>query len=130
MTLGYTDGKTKLKITFIGMGILAICALTAFELRNLIRGPRVEIICNTEPCNKIVTDSNFYALVGKTSNISDIHIGERKIYTNKEGYFTTPITLYPGTNTIHIYAKDRFGKEVKKDISVYYTGTQTVSLLR
>ena len=130
MTLGYTDGKTKIKIGFFIACILCICLLTGFELRKVIAGPAINLLCPEEPsreCAKIITGENIYILSGKATNISDIHIGNRKIYTDKQGLFSERVTLYPGTNSITIYAKDRFGKEVKKDVSVYYESVPRVS---
>jgi hypothetical protein len=121
MTLGYTDGKTKIKIGFLSLGILSIVVLTAFELRKVIAGPKIALSCVTKSCENIVTADRLYPLSGTTSNISDIHIGNRKIYIDTAGKFTEYIVLYPGANSVSISAKDRFGREVKKDISVYYT---------
>lgn len=129
MTLGYTDGKTKIKIGFLTLSILSIVSLTAFELRKVVGGPKVDLQCKEEQCEEIVSDNSLYPLTGTTSNISEIHIGNRKIYTDTEGKFNEYITLYPGTNNLTISAKDRFGKEVKKEISVYYTGKTPDSTL-
>jgi hypothetical protein len=129
MTLGYTDGKTKIKIGFLSLGILSIVVLTGFELRKVIAGPKVTITCKTNPCERVVTQDKLYSLSGNTVNISDIHIGDRKIYTDTSGKFNEYIILYPGSNNLSIFAKDRFGKEVKKDISVYYTGTMSDTTL-
>lgn len=120
MTLGYTDGKTKIKIGFFVAAILCICLLTGFELRKVVSGPAITLTCQSTNCERITTNQNVYTLSGATTNISDLHIGNRKIYTNTQGLFTEQLTLYPGLNSISIYAKDRFGKEVKKEISVYY----------
>ena len=129
MTLGYTDGKTKIKIGFLTLSVLSIVALTAFELRKVVEGPTVKLTCSETPCEKIVTEKSLYSLSGTTSNISEIHIGNRKIYTDTAGKFSEYITLYPGANNLTIFAKDRFGKEVKKDISVYYTSNNTDTTL-
>lgn len=123
MTLGYTDGKTKIKIGFLTFGILSIVILTAFELRKVIAGPKIDLSCIENMCEKVVTTKKLYPLSGIASNISDIHIGNRKIYTDTSGKFNEYILLYPGNNNVSISAKDRFGKEVKKDISVYYVNT-------
>lgn len=124
MTLGYTDGKTKIKVGFLTLGILSIVLLTAFELRKVVAGPKIDLSCKTKSCEKIVTQDKLYSLSGTTSNISDMHIGNRKIYTDTSGKFNEYIVLYPGSNNVSISAKDRFGKEVKKDISVYYMSTE------
>lgn len=123
MTLGYTDGKTKIKIGVLTFGIFSILLLTAFELRKVIIGPSIKLSCLEKTCEKIVTTNEMYPLSGIASNISDIHIGNRKIYTDTSGKFNEYIVLYPGSNNVSIFAKDRFGKEVKKDISVYYINT-------
>lgn len=127
MTLGYTDGKTKIKIGFFITCILCICILTAFELRKVVAGPEIDLVCSSASCEKITTTNDIYTLSGKTSNISEIHIGNRKIYTDTQGLFNENITLYPGQNSLTIFAKDRFGKEVKKEISVYYESSRATS---
>ena len=129
MTLGYTDGKTKIKRGFLTLSILCIVVLTVFEFRKVIEGPTVDLLCTDKHCENIVTENSLYPLSGMTSNISEIHIGNRKIYTDTSGKFNEYISLYPGSNNVTISAKDRFGKEVKKDISVYYTGTIPESTL-
>jgi hypothetical protein len=128
MTLGYTDGKTKIKIFLLIFGLLSISAFTVFELRKVISGPKLTLICNenskTDECNYIQSDTNIYVLSGKTNNVSDIVIGDRKIYMDIEGNFKENILLYPGINLITIKSLDRFGKEVKKEISIYYNGSK------
>lgn len=130
MTLGYRDGKTKIKIGFFALSIVSILGLTAFELRKVIVGPSIELSCPEKNCERITTTEHVYPLSGTAYNISDIHIGNRKIYTDTSGKFNEYIVLYPGSNTISMYAKDRFGKEVKKDISVYYTHKAQSALLQ
>ncbi|MEN9604361.1 MAG: Glucodextranase, domain [Candidatus Parcubacteria bacterium] len=120
MTLGYTDGKTKIKIIFFTLCILGICGLTAYELRKVLRGPNIVLTCGH--CDHITSDANTYTLEGQTSNISEIHLGNKKIYISSKGEFAETVLLYPGENMLSLHAKDRFGKEVKKDVIVYYKG--------
>ncbi len=120
MTLGYTDGKTKIKIVFFTLSILGICGLTAYELRKVLSGPNVLLDCGH--CDHLTTEDNTYTLSGATSNISEIHLGNKKIYISSKGDFAETVLLYPGENMLSIHAKDRFGKEVKKDVVVYYKG--------
>lgn len=123
MTLGYTDGKTKLKIMCFSFCILGICILTLYELRKVMQGPEINIDCGE--CTGMISTENVYTLAGITSNISEIFLGNKKIYVNSQGQFKETVLLYPGQNLISLNAKDRFGKEVKKDISVYYNNNQT-----
>lgn len=128
MTLGYTDGKTKIKIFLLIFGLLSISAFTVFELRKVISGPKLILNCDNDrrldECNYIQSDKNIYVLSGKTNNVSDIVIGDRKIYMDTEGNFKENILLYPGINLITIKSLDRFGKEVKKEISIYYNSSK------
>ncbi len=122
MTLGYTDGKTKIKIFLLTFGLLSISAFTVFELRKVIGGPKLTLECN---CDYIQSDKNTYKLSGNTKNVSEIIIGDRKIYIDMKGGFQENILLYPGINLITIKSLDKFGKEVKKEVSIYYSGKLT-----
>ncbi len=132
MTLGYTDGKTKIKIFLLLFGLLSISAFTAFELRKVVSGPELTLLCGEEKkadehCSYIQSAENIYKLSGKTKNVSDIIIGDRKIYIDVTGSFQEDILLYPGINLITIKSLDRFGKEVKKEVSIYYSGKLTMA---
>ncbi len=127
MTLGYTDGKTKIKIFLLIFGLLSISTFTAFELRKVISGPKITLDCNDKnECVNIKSDKNIFTLSGKTKNASIIFIGDRKIYMDINGNFKEDILLYPGNNLISVKSIDRFGKEVKKDISIYYNQLLTI----
>ena len=122
MTLGYTDGKTKIKIFLLVFGLLSISSLTIFELRKVIGGPDMKINCEIDKnCDDIKTNENIYKISGHTKNVYSLIIGDRNIYMDTKGYFEQNILLYPGQNLISIKSIDKFGKEVKKDISIYYT---------
>ena len=118
MTLGYTDGKTKIKIFILIFGLLSISTFTIFELRKVISGPKISLNC--KKCTNINSDKYVYTLSGQAKNVSDIFIGNRKIFISKNGEFKENILLYPGNNLINIKSIDRFGQEVKKDIEIYY----------
>ncbi len=132
MTLGYTDGKTKIKIFLLIFGLVSISSFTVFELRKVISGPELTINCvddqNTDTnCNYIQSENNIYKMSGHTKNVSDIIIGDRKIYIDIKGGFQEDILLYPGINLITIKSLDRFGKEVKKEVSIYYKSKLTMA---
>jgi len=127
MTLGYTDGKTKIKIFLLIFGLLSISTFTIFELRKVISGPELTLDCiDKDDCINIKSDKNIYTLSGKTKNVSVIFVGDRKIYMDINGNFKEDLLLYPGNNLINIKSLDRFGKEVKKDISIYYNQLLTI----
>lgn len=135
MTLGYTDGKTKIKIFLLIFGLLSISAFTIFELRKVISGPKLTLNCidnstDKNDCSYIQSNTNIYNLSGKTSNVSDIIIGDRKIFMDIKGNFSENILLYPGINLVTIKSLDRFGKEVKKEISIYYNSSNKLSIAK
>ncbi len=121
MTLGYTDGKTKIKIFLLIFGLLSISTFTIFEFRKVISGPKISLNC--DKCTDIHSEKYVYVLTGKAKNVSDIFIGDRKIFISKTGEFKENILLYPGNNLIKIKSIDKFGKEEKKDIEIYYNNT-------
>ncbi|MBC7981472.1 hypothetical protein H7X65_00155 [Candidatus Parcubacteria bacterium] len=132
MTLGYTDGKTKIKIFLLIFGLVSISSFTVFELRKVISGPELTLNCIDDKnvdsnCAYIKSDNNIYKMSGRTKNVSDIIIGDRKIYIDIKGGFQEDILLYPGINLITIKSLDRFGKEVKKEVSIYYSGKLTMA---
>jgi len=132
MTLGYTDGKTKIKIFLLVFGLVSISAFTVFELRKVIGGPELTLNCLNEQnadsdCNYIQSSDNIYKISGTTQNVSDIIIGDRKIYIDIKGGFQEDILLYPGINLITIKSLDRFGKEATKEVSIYYNSKLSVA---
>jgi hypothetical protein len=126
MTLGYTEGKTKIKIFLMIFALLGISSFTAFELRKVVIGPELTLNCEKEVenknCNYIKSENNIYKISGKTKNVSDIIIGDRKIFIDTDGNFTENLVLYPGINLITIRSLDKYGRETKRDVSIYYKG--------
>lgn len=124
MTLGYTEGKTKIKIFLMIFALLGISSFTAFELRKVVMGPELTLNCEKDTgsknCNYIQSDNNVYKISGKTKNVSDIIIGDRKIFIDTDGNFSQNLVLYPGINLITIRSLDKYGREAKRDISIYY----------
>lgn len=133
MTLGYTDGKTKIKIFLLIFGLLSISSFTIFELRKVISGPELTLECSKEysikgnDCTHIKSEQYIYKLSGTTKNVSTIIIGDRNIYIDIKGGFEETLILYPGMNLITIKSLDKFGKEVKKEISIYYSSKLSIA---
>ncbi len=122
MTLGYTDGKTKIKIFLLVFVLTSVSIITLFELRKVISGPELTLECNNGigNCEYIKSDKYIYTLHGKTKNVSTMYIGNRKIYLDTNGYFKEEIVLYPGDNLINIKSLDKFGEETEKNINIHY----------
>lgn len=101
----------------IVLSVLLLISYGIFNARNLIIGPTIEIYSPTENTE---TTENTATIKGKAGNIAFISLNERPISVNLEGLFEEKLLLSPGSNTIEIKAVDRFKKETKKTIEIYY----------
>ena len=63
---------------------------------------------------------NTITITGKVSNMVFLSINERSISVDTKGYFEEKLLLSPGFNIIEIKARDRFKKEVRETIKIYY----------
>ncbi len=108
-----------LKTILIGTLALLIVGYAIFNTRFLIRGPEI-ILENVE--DSIVTEDKTLSLTGKILHSSYISINGRPIFIDEHGNFNEELLLSSGVSIIDIYAKDKFGKEVRRKIDVLYRG--------
>jgi hypothetical protein len=100
--------------------VILMCMLVSYGLfnaRNLLIGPTIEIF---KPAQNTETSENVFTVNGRGQNIAYISVNEKPISINTEGLFEEKILLSPGSNIIEIKARDRFQKEIKKIITIYY----------
>ncbi len=103
----------------IGTLALLIVGYAIFNTRFLIRGPEI-VLENVE--DSIVTEEKTLSLTGKILHSSFISINGRPIFIDENGNFNEKLLLSSGVSIIDIYAKDKFGKEVRRKIDVLYRG--------
>jgi hypothetical protein len=108
-----------LKTLLIGSLALLIVGYTIFNSRFLIQGPEI-VLENIE--DSIVTQDKTLFLTGKILHSSFITINGRPIFIDEHGNFNEKLLLSSGVSIIDIYAKDKFGKEVRRKIDVLYRG--------
>lgn len=106
----------------ITISVLFLIGYIAFNSRFLLRGPEIAIAGMEDAENKIVTDNKDFSLSGVISHSSFISINNRPIFIDESGNFNEKLLLSNGLSIIDIYARDKFGKEVRKKIDVVYTG--------
>jgi hypothetical protein len=112
-----------MRMFVIVLSVVLLVSYGLFNARNLITGPVVEIF---NPTGSVETGENVLTVKGKATNITSISLNEKPIFVDKEGLFEEKLLLSPGSNTIEIKAGDRFKKEIKKTITIYYKqGTTT-----
>lgn len=72
--------------------------------------------------DSITTQDKTLFLTGKILHSSFITINGRPIFVDESGNFNEKLLLSSGVSIIDIYAKDKFGKEVRRKIDVLYNG--------
>lgn len=111
----------------LGILVLFIIGYALFNSRFIIQGPEVEIF-GVDASGKIIhTDSKNFSLEGTATHSSYITVNNRPISIDESGKFNEKLLLSNGVSIIDIYARDKFGKEVRKKIDVVYAGTDSVS---
>lgn len=95
--------------------ITIILVYSAFQAYKLVSGPQIEVFT---PQNGAVYSQTLIEIKGKAQNIAYLNLNDRKMYTDKNGYFSEKFLLSPGYNIIKIDAKDKFGKYVEKRLEI------------
>lgn len=120
MTQTFTPKKILLTIA-----ILFLISYGVFNSRFLIKGPEIAIAGLEEGSKIIKTGSKDFAFQGKVLHSSFITLNNRPILVDELGNFNEKLLLSNGVSIIDVYARDKFGKEVRKKIDVVYTGEST-----
>lgn len=116
-----TQTLTPQKI-LLTLAILFLISYGVFNSRFLIKGPEIAIAGLEKDSEIIKTDSKDFALSGKVLHSSFITVNNRPILVDESGNFNEKLLLSNGVSIIDMYARDKFGKEVRKKIDVVYTG--------
>ncbi len=108
--------------SFVALIVFVIVGYGMFNSRFLIQGPRVVVEQVNAETNTIVTQDKTLNLTGIAEHSSFISINGRPITIDESGKFTEKLLLSSEMSIIDIYAKDKFGKEVRQKIDVVYQG--------
>lgn len=111
--------KARIKKTLITVFSILGLLYVAWNGRNVILGPRIEILF---PENGEAFEEHLINVNGKAANASFLTLNDKQIYVDNTGYFSEHIALLPGINTIKIGSKDRFGETKEKILHVYFKG--------
>lgn len=104
-----------LRIWIIGGLVLIIIFYSIFQAWKLISGPKIKIYT---PLDGTTYNQTLIEINGKAENVSYLNLNDRKIFTDKNGYFKEQLLLLPGYNILKLDAKDKFGKYTEKRIGV------------
>lgn len=103
------------KFLLLIASIFLIGAYIIFQYSSLFFPPPLEI--NT-PKNGSVFESNVVEIKGKTDPYSTVFINDDETYVDISGEFQKSLYAFSGDNKIEIIAKNRFGKETRKVVTV------------
>lgn len=105
--------RTLITIAFFALFLL----YGAFEAIKLFLGPSLVI---ESPKDLSTIEDPFVSVNGFVKRVAYITINDRQIFADTEGYFEDKLLLLPGYNIIQVEVKDRFGKEVTKELKLWY----------
>jgi hypothetical protein len=96
-----------------------------FNSRFLLKGPEIAIAGLDPKSEAIQSPTKDFSLQGIALHSSYISVNDRPILIDEKGHFDEKLLLSNTVNVVDIYARDKFGKEVRKKIDVVYTGNET-----
>ena len=101
-------------ILIIAVGII-LFAYLFFQYNSLFFNPSLTIIT---PRDKSVISAETVEVEGKTDQYATVSVDGEDVYVDIQGQFKKSVFLFPGEKTITVIAKNRFGKETKKQITL------------
>ncbi|MBP6913288.1 MAG: helix-turn-helix domain-containing protein [Candidatus Levybacteria bacterium] len=95
---------------------IAVVVITyiVYQFSFIFLGPKLNII--TPKNNQSVV--NVISVTGKTDPYATVLVNNEEVYVDLSGSFKKNIYVYSGDYKITVIAKNRFGKETKKEIPI------------
>ena len=113
------------KKIILTLAVVFIIGYGVFNSRFLIKGPEIAV-AGLDPSGEIIkTESKDFSLTGTVTHSSYISVNNRPISIDESGNFNEKLLLSNGISIIDIYARDKFGKEVRKQIDVVYSNKES-----
>ena len=109
----------------ITLVIVLLIGYAVFNSRFLLKGPEIAIAGLEEDVQAIQSPTRDFSLQGTVLHSSFISLNNRPIFIDQAGHFNEKLLLSYRVSVVELYARDKFGKEIRKKISVVYTGEHT-----
>lgn len=103
------------RISAISLLGVIIVGYSFFQAYKIISGPKIDIY---NPQNGATYSQTLIEINGRARNIAYINLNDRKMFTDKDGYFNERVLLSPGYNVIKLDAKDKFGAYTEKKLEL------------
>jgi cytoskeletal protein RodZ len=106
------------KIFSLAVGLIFVVITISYliwQVASINKTPSLEIF---KPQNYEVIKGSFVLVKGKTDPGIIVTVNEQNVFVDKEGNFTFPLSIAPGTKNLEFTAKNKFDKTITKSISV------------
>lgn len=110
----YTFSPRSILAILTSMFVVVMVGYVGWQLSQLSAPPIISLT-NQE---KSVVNTGYVIINGEVDDGSDVLINDSPILTTPDGSFSERVTLVEGSNQIKITAKNKFGKETIKIITV------------
>ena len=104
-----------LRTSVISLLCLVILGYSLFQAQKLLTGPVIEVYT---PENGATYNQTLIEIEGRARNIAYLNLNDRKIFTDKDGYFKEKLLLSPGYNIIKLDAQDKFKNYTEKKLEL------------
>ena len=104
------------KILF-ALFVLVILVYAFFEARAVLFGPQIVLGFEEEV---LTVDEALIEIRGAATNVVEITLDGRMLFTDSEGAFTERLLLAEGVNRFVFTARDRFGNTREETLTVLY----------
>ena len=95
--------------------ILVVLFYIVFQFSFVFMGPKLTV---TAPQNNQEVSTHVVSVSGKTDPYATVNVNGEEVYVDLTGSFQKTLYVYSGNKKITIVAKNRFGKETKKEIPI------------
>jgi hypothetical protein len=109
------NALSTLKISAYVLLGLVIVGYSLFQGWKILVGPVIHLYT---PENGATYSQSLIEVAGRARNTSYLHLDDRAIFTDKDGYFKEKLLLSPGLNIIKLDATDKFKTYKEKIIQV------------
>ncbi len=109
--------KRSLGVTLSAIFLLLFVLYAGFETVKYFSGPSLEV---TTPRDLATFRDPQVKVTGFVARAAYININGKQIFADTKGYFETELLLPPGYSIIRVAVRDRFDKEVYRDLHLAY----------
>lgn len=100
---------------FLIILFLLLIAYSSYQARAFLVGPRIWV---ENPRDGHLVEDPLVTIEGRSKNIAWISLNDRQIFTDEKGAWSEKLLVSPGLSIMTVKARDRFGRETKKSLTI------------